>query len=326
MAARAHHGKAASKRERTLNYALSIVIIVLVIYILYSQNVLQSLGIAKAQPLGNTTAGIDQQFSSSELSTINSAPNSNFETAGEMLLNGSLYGMVFYPNRTTAGAPVTPFMVNGKPSVIYVGAISCIYCGENRWAMALALSRFGKFGNLYIGYSSIGDGDVPTIYWSKLNYTTTAGVSYGNSYSSNYINFISAEFESPIKGGFQMAPLSYLVSRAPNQTYYSAMSLMNDTGRFQGTPFTLWGSVLAPGADAIVFGNTTPTSNNLPLTHMTHTQVLNQIASFNDQFAYAEYAAADVYASYVCPSINNSAPICALPAIKALIARENLTA
>jgi hypothetical protein len=64
-----------------------------------------------------------------------------------------------------ASASSSRFSYNGKPSVIYIGAISCVWCGENRWAMAMALSRFGSFNSLYIGYSSIHDGDVPTLYW-----------------------------------------------------------------------------------------------------------------------------------------------------------------
>jgi hypothetical protein len=325
MPAPARRKKPGNANERRLNYVLSIVIIILVVYILYSQNLLTGLGFAKPQPLGNTTAGIDRPFDASSLSTMNNASNSNFETAGEMLLNGSLAGMVYYANRSVAGMPVGPYVVNGKPSVIYIGAISCIYCGENRWAMALALTRFGRFNNLYTGYSAINDGDVPTIYWKPVNYTTSIGVSDGNMYSSNYINFISSDYESPIKAGFSMGPVSYVLSTAPNITYRNAISLMNSTGKFQGTPFTLWGSVLVPGADGVVFGNTTPTSDVLPLTYMTHKQVIAQLSAFNDRFAYAEYAAADVYVSYVCPSISNSAPVCALPAIQALMARENLT-
>jgi len=54
---------------------------------------------------------------------------------------------------------------------------------------------------------------------------------------------------------------------------------------------------------------------------MSHTRVLEQLQQFNDGFAWAEYAAADVYVAYVCPSINNSAPICSLPAIQTLEAR-----
>ena len=307
--------------DRMLNYVLSIVVVALVLYILYDHGLLTPLGIVKPQPLGNTTSGINTPFSAAQLGTINNANNSYFETAGNMLLNGTLTDQVYFLNKTD-GASAGPYIVNGKPSVIYIGAISCIYCGENRWAMALALSRFGNFKNLYTGYSSMGDGDVPTIYWLPMNYTTKSGVKYGNTYTSNYINFYSAEYESPISEGFQMGSLQSLILAAPNSTYRDAISLMNSTNKFQGTPFTLWGSSIVPGADGIVFGNTTP-SGSLPLTYMTHQQVLNQLHGFNDQFAYGEYAAADVYVGYVCNSIGNAAPVCSLSAIKRIEQLEN---
>ena len=121
-------------------------------------------------------------------------------------------------------------MVNGKPTVIYIGATSCVWCGSNRWAMALALSRFGTFGRLYKGYSALQDSDVPTLFWSADNITTQSGINFDNNYTSNYISFISAEFESPITKGFEMAPISYFIQNAPNPTYRQAMTFMNNTG------------------------------------------------------------------------------------------------
>jgi hypothetical protein len=265
---------------------------------------------------GSRLTNIDVPFSSQYLSIINNAPNSYFNTSALKLLNGSLTDEIIDTPPTLKSNHT--FVVNGKPSVIYIGAISCVFCGENRWAMALALSRFGNFSRLYEGYSSFGDHDVPTVYWSKDNYTTSEGVGFGNYYNSKYINFISADYESPIVDGFEVQPLSYFVGQAPNATYRSAMSFMNSTNDFQGTPFTFWGTVLAPGATGIVFGNTTPSTSTLPLTNETHAQVLSQLKNFNDQFAWGEYAAADVYIAYLCPSLNNAPSVCQLQGIKDL--------
>jgi hypothetical protein len=265
-------------------------------------------------------------LNSSELAVINSAPLSYYEYAGERLLNGTLTNQVQLSNTPTS--PYNAIIINGKPSVIYIGAISCIFCGENRWAMALALAKFGNFTTLYNGYSSLGDGDVPTLYWNDDNTTTSSGMTYGNFYNSNYINFISAEYDSPIVQGFELPTtgLNYYVQNAPNSTYEGALSFMNSTGKFAGTPFTFWGTSLVQGADAVVFGNTTPSSaSDLPIAHMTHAQILQQFSNFNSQFAWSEYAGADVYIAQVCPSINNTAPVCALPAIKAIGSVMGLT-
>ncbi|MEM3212295.1 MAG: DUF929 family protein [Candidatus Micrarchaeaceae archaeon] len=279
--------------------------------------------ITQQQPFGERLTNINSPFNVSELAAINNAPNSYFETAGEMLLNGSIKNEV-----GTSHNKVPMFIVNGKPSVIYLGSITCIFCGENRWAMALALSRFGNFSALYEGYSSFGDGDLPTIYWAPARYNSSGTDDLGNFYSSKYINFISIDDENPITAGFALNPISVMqsnINATGNKAYIDAFSyIINDLGRnastaFSGTPYTVWGAYQVGGADAVDFGNSTPTSSsNLPLTHMTHAQVLAQLANPNDQFAYTEYAAADLYVAMVCSSINNTAPVCSLPIISKL--------
>ncbi len=308
----------ALRNSKVLNYALSVVVLVLAVALLDKFGAFSLF----SPSYGNTITGIDTPLAPSSLSIINYAPDSYFETAGERLLNGTLTDQVML-SPPGAYANYTSFDINGRPSVIYIGAISCLWCGENRWAMALALSRFGNFTSLYNGYSSIGDADLPTLYWKVLNYSVN-GTSYGNSYSSRYINFISAEYESPITAGFELprAGIGYFVAGAPNASYSAALGFMNGTNKFQGTPFTFWGNVLVPGADGVVFGNSTPSSASLPLTYMTHSQVLSQLQSFNDQFSWGEYASADVYISYLCPSIGNAAPACSLPAIRAIEQKE----
>jgi len=306
-----------SQLERKLNILLVVNVILIIAVVVVAVYLLwwpQLKLVIYGAPFGKTEAGIDTQLTSSQLGVINGAPNSYFETAGEKLLNGTLTDEISVVN----AIKVSPVIVGGKPSVVYIGAISCIFCGENRWAMALALSRFGNFSALYNGYSSFGDDDVPTLYWKWNNYTTASGATYGNYYQSPYINFYSIEYDSPINGSFQMQPISYFITKAPNATYAAVASYMNATGKFQGTPFTLWGSAIVTGADGVVFGNSTPTSSVIPLTNETHADVLNQLQSFNDQFAWGEYAAADVYIADLCPSIGNSAPICALPAIRSI--------
>lgn len=316
------------KRLEIIIALLVVVISALAIYISYPV-----LDVAlHGQPAGKRLSGINSPLSSYELSAINNAPNSNFEVAGEKLLNLTIPG-VQETNNSYSGPlfeanllrppQFSALMINGKPSVIYIGATSCIYCGENRWAMALALSRFGTFNNLYAGYSALGDGDIPTLYWVPQNYTAKAMVKFGNAYTSNYINFFSAEYDSPITSGFQFPsssnPIAYFIANATDPNYKEAMQFMSNTQLFQGTPFTFWGTSLNMGATGVVFGNGTSQSaisNYPPLTYMTHKQIIDQLNEFNSTFAYEEYAIADVYVAEVCSSINNTASVCAMPAIR----------
>ncbi len=268
---------------------------------------------------GKRLTNINKPLNASYLSTINNASNSYFETAGLMLLNGSI-------NNTVGVTPtrVNPFILNGKPTVIYLGSITCVFCGENRWAMALALGRFGNFSQLFEGYSAFGDHDLPTLYWSPSHYNASAE-DIGNFYSSKYLNFISIDDALPITGGFQLNSPSLIQQRinaTNNVPYKDAFEFIVRLNNFQGTPYTIWGKFNVPGADAVDFGNSTPTTQNLTLTYMTHKDVFKALSKPSDQFAWTEYAAADVYIAMTCASINNSAPICALPAIQQIEAKE----
>lgn len=256
---------------------------------------------------------INQPLNSSELSIINNAPDQYFELAGEMYLNHTLNNQV---GVSTKMVPV--YIYGNKTSIIYLGSITCIYCGENRWAMAMALSRFGTFGSLYKGFSSEGDGDVPTLYW-KQDYINGSTMDFGANYTSKYFNFIVFEDTDPITGGFSLQPMSVMqqeVNQSGNQEYINAFSQIVQRNDFSGTPYTVWGKFEVPGADAIDFGNTTPTSaSDLQIAQMTHAQILASLSNPTSQFALTEYAAADLYIAMACASINNTAGVCALPAI-----------
>lgn len=269
--------------------------------------------ITTAQPFGARLTDINEPLNATELSIINNAPNSYFEIAGEMYLNHTLANTV---RASVQGVPA--FIVNGRPSVIYLGSITCIFCGENRWAMALALSRFGNFTNLFKGYSALNDGDVPTLYWSPAHYNQST-VDLGSFYQSNYINFIAIEDTDTIYGGFSIQPISVIqqeVNASGNVAYADALSFIKQINNFQGTPYTIWGNDQVSGADAVDFGNSMPSTSSLPISSMTHEQILQQFSSPNNQFAWTEYAAADLYIAMTCGQLKNTAPICSLPAIQ----------
>ena len=72
----------------------------------------------------------------------------------------------------------------GKPAVVYVGAEYCPFCAVARWALVVALSKFGTFSNLGQAISSSSSDVYPGLKsWSF----------YGSSYSSPYLAFDPAE-------------------------------------------------------------------------------------------------------------------------------------
>jgi len=74
----------------------------------------------------------------------------------------------------------------GKPRVVYMGAEYCPYCATERWAMVIALSRFGKFSGLSTTTSSSID-TFPSTHTFSF---------YGSTYSSPYLVFEPVELNT----------------------------------------------------------------------------------------------------------------------------------
>jgi hypothetical protein len=86
---------------------------------------------------------------------------------------------------------------DGKPLITYVGAEYCPFCAAERWALAVALSRFGTFENLSGTHSSTTD-----------EYPNTQTLSfYGSSYSSPYVDFQADEEATNQQVGNSYQPL-----------------------------------------------------------------------------------------------------------------------
>jgi hypothetical protein len=81
----------------------------------------------------------------------------------------------------------------GKPEILYIGAEYCPFCAAERWAMIVALSRFGTFSGLTYMESSSTDAfpNTPTFSFRDANY------------ASNYISFVSVEIQDRNHGTLQ---------------------------------------------------------------------------------------------------------------------------
>jgi thiol-disulfide isomerase/thioredoxin len=76
------------------------------------------------------------------------------------------------PLIATKGQP--PLTADGKPRIVYMGAEYCPYCAAERWAMTVALSRFGSFSGLKLIHSSSSDvyPNTPTLTFAHATYTS----------------------------------------------------------------------------------------------------------------------------------------------------------
>jgi hypothetical protein len=87
-------------------------------------------------------------------------------------LNAVGAGQVYAKSITSVSAPA--LTSGGKPEMLYIGAEYCPYCATERWAMVVALSRFGTFSGLRGIHSSSTDVDpsTPTLTFYKSTYTS----------------------------------------------------------------------------------------------------------------------------------------------------------
>lgn len=120
----------------------------------------------------------------SELDSMVNQPVSSSDLTGLLAAGAQPYG----PSPTSAmqaalhKASGSPWST-GKPVVLYVGGEFCMYCAIQRWALVVALSRFGSFSGLHYMTSGSNEGDLPTFTF------------VGSSYSSSYVTFRPYELE-----------------------------------------------------------------------------------------------------------------------------------
>jgi hypothetical protein len=77
----------------------------------------------------------------------------------------------------------TALDLNGRPEVLYIGAEYCPYCAVERWALLIALSRFGTFSGLQYMLSSSND----------VNANTPTFTFWNATYTSEYVSFVPVE-------------------------------------------------------------------------------------------------------------------------------------
>jgi thiol-disulfide isomerase/thioredoxin len=150
-----------AERRRTLMITGSSVLGVLAIVAVFiiikvSQNPAAAAGSAEGKALAKVA------------SQVTNVPASTLDQVGQ-----GAVGTGSYPNPMIkiTGSPLT---ASGKPEVLYLGAEYCPFCATERWAMAVALGRFGTFSGLHFIHSSATDtpASIPTLTFYKSSYTS----------------------------------------------------------------------------------------------------------------------------------------------------------
>jgi len=173
-----------SEQRRRILIASGSVVVVLAIVLVFVVVKLNG-----GKPSASSAQGLSNGPTGSALSAVvdkvTSVPASALNTVG----NGG--GAVTGKPTTISGPPLTS---NGKPEMFYMGAEYCPYCAAERWAMIVALSRFGTFKGLTTVHSAVANGagttepdpDTPTFTFLHATY------------SSPYLTFTPLEIQTNI--------------------------------------------------------------------------------------------------------------------------------
>jgi len=174
-----------SEKRRRILMASGAVVVVLAVVLAF---VIVKLN-HKSTPPAQASQGLSNGPTGSALAAVvdkvTSVPASALNAVG----SGS--GSVAALPKTITGSTLKE---NGKPEMLYMGAEYCPYCAAERWAMIVALSRFGTFKGLTTVHSAVQNGagqaepdpDTPTFTFLHATY------------SSPYLSFTPVELETNI--------------------------------------------------------------------------------------------------------------------------------
>ncbi len=184
----------------------------------------------------------------------------------------------------------------GKPEMLYIGAEFCPYCAATRWAMAVALSRFGHFTTPLRGiHSSSTDVDpsTPTLTFYQAGYT------------SKYLTFTPVENENVSRGLLQATTSTQQALWAK----YDTSTTDGETG--QGYPFIDFGNkalLKYPIYDPSIFKG------------LTWAQVATDLHDPSSTVAQAVDGAANYFTAAICHMTGNKGPagVCTASSIKKL--------
>ncbi len=220
IAAQQAAAKRAEARRRALIAGGSIVVVIAVVIALIVAKAFNN-STASASKAAAATASMQTTV----LSDIASVPASALNQVGAG------------PSGSNAVDPLQPvakkaplLMQDGKPEMLYIGAEFCPFCGAERWAMAVALSRFGTFTGLHLIHSDSDD-----------VYSNTATLSfYKSTYTSKYLTFVPVETTTVTKATLQIptAAQQKLMNTYDSGGYFPFIDIGNEyTNAGNGSQF-----------------------------------------------------------------------------------------
>ena len=182
---------------------------------------------------------------------------------------------------------------DGKAVITYVGAEYCPYCAAERWALAVALSRFGTLSNLSGTHSSTSD-----------VYPDTQTLSfYGSTYSSPYLTFQPVE-----EATNQLVDSAYQTLQTPTAAESKLLASYDPEGSIPfidiGNTYVVTGASFSPQV----------------LAGLSRSQIAGELGDPSTAVAQAiDGAANDITAAICSVTGNQPSSVCDSPAIQAIV-------
>jgi tRNA A-37 threonylcarbamoyl transferase component Bud32 len=194
-----------------------------------------------------------------------------------------------------------PLRKDGKPAVFYDGAEYCPYCATERWAMIVALSRFGTFRGLTPIRSSATDTPASIATWTF----------HGSKYTSRYLTFTAVEET----GNVADSSGAYPTIEVPTAAEKALIAKYDGSGPTAGSiPFIDYGNKYVQVGDLPGF---------LPanLEGQNWAQIATSLKNPASPTAQAVDGAANWTTAAICTLTNNQPSTACTPAVIALEAR-----
>jgi len=202
------------------------------------------------------------------------------------------------PRKLTGEAPLTQ---GGLPVVLYVGAEYCPFCAAERWAIIMALSKFGTFSGLTTIFSSPSD----------FAPNTPSFTFYKSTYASRYLVFAPYELATnkPVTSADECNVDGYacLQSKVPATYLRLFKSQTVGDSSFPFIDFANKGVQSGAGFE----------DQPLLLAGMTQSQVATQLYNPASAVAQAEDGSANYMTAAICAITGNKpAAVCSAPYVK----------
>lgn len=190
---------------------------------------------------------------------------------------------------------------DGKPVVTYMGAEYCPYCAGERWAMVLALSRFGTFDKLGATHSASGD----------VHPNTPTFTFHGSTFSSPYVDFQPVEMQTN-----QLSGSTYSTLDTPTAAQKKLLATYDAPPYFQGS-----GAI--PFIDfAGKYGLSGASYDVSVLDGQSADDIAKALHDPNSPIAKSIVGTANAMTAAICAATNDQpASACSIPAVKALRAK-----